>query len=199
MNARKPHQGVKKIMPDTKHSAIEKPPVIIPDNYKNIDWINLEGLRHYGDGGAFVSYASLINLKEKKTVYRLRGNEEVSVLMIAFIDRQYENPGVQLMFHNRFGSAILKVNSYVYQQNIKLEAGKVNIISFDFKMPALGNGNYSISIAFMNKKDGVVNNIFGVNDAILFEIANPNPKFKQNTILVLDLVNINLVEQYENN
>ena len=199
MNACKPHQGIKKISTETNYPALEKPMVSIPDTFKNIDWVNLEGLRHYGDGGAYVSHASLINLKEKKTVYRLRGNEEVSIMMIASIERHYENPGVQLLFHNRFGSAILKVSSYVYQQNIKIEAGKVNIISFDFKMPALGNGNYSISIAFMNKKDGIVNHLYGVNDAILFEIANPNPKFKQNTILVLDRVNINLVEQYENN
>ena len=110
----------------------------------------------------------------------------------------FENPGVQLLFHNKFGSTILKVNSYDYQQNIKLEAGKANIISFEFNMPSLGNGNYSISIALINKEDGVVNHIFGVNDAILFEISNPNAQFKQNTILVLDRININLVEQYEN-
>jgi hypothetical protein len=167
----------------------------LPKKLQEISWINVESLEYYGNENISIKYAAFVNAITGKSYYRFKSKEHVSVLMVIYSAEKVVNPGVRILIHNKYGTTVLKADNFSYKQKINLN-NNLSVIEIGFDLPMFGNGIYSISMVLLNKQSesGVLENIFWVNDVIIFEIANPDIRFNQDSVLVVDNISFNTLK-----
>ncbi len=153
-------------------------------------WINLAGLESFGSGEAHIKYASITHVNNNKSIGNLSGGEHLRVILVVYPTRDVKNAGVQLLLNNKQASTVLKINSTSYKQKILFKANQPNIISIEFVFPMIGNGNYTFSLAAHTWEKKKLNYLHWIHDAFHIKIFNPDPKFKQDSLLVLNDVSI---------
>lgn len=104
-------------------------------------------------------------------------------------NQDVENVVCGIMIKDRLGQDIYGTNTYLNKREIKLlEKGKRIKFSFSFKIN-LGQGNYSITVAFHNGRSHVDGNYEWVDLAAVFQVINMNElPFAGITYLPTDII-----------
>lgn len=149
-------------------------------------WINLAGLESFGSGEAYLKYASITHVANNKSIGNLSGGEYLRVMLVVYPSRDIAQAGVQLLLNSQQSSTILRINSSSYKQKILLKANQPTVISIEFVFPMIGNGNYTLSLAAHTWEKKKLTHLHWVHDAIHLRVFNQDPKFKQDSIIVIN-------------
>jgi lipopolysaccharide transport system ATP-binding protein len=129
------------------------------------------GASSFGDGGATLSRIRMLDSKRNPLAWAVGG--EVVILEIAFkVKRDITSPIVGFTIKNRYGQNVVVDNTYItYRGNpLSVSAGQTVVAEFEFVMPIIAVGEYSISPAIA---DGTQENhvqLCWVNDAMIFAV-----------------------------
>ena len=102
----------------------------------------------FGAGGAIVTSVRLLDVDGVPLSW-IVGGEEVSLEVRCTAKHELFRPIIGFQFKDRLGQVIFQDNTYLaYQHNtLQAEAGDDVVARFDFRMPILPSGDYSISPA----------------------------------------------------
>ena len=125
----------------------------------------------FGDGGASLSRVRMLDSDGKPLAWAVGG--EIVVLEIAFrVNRDVTSPIVGFTIKNRYGQNVVVDNTYITYRcsPLALSANSTVVAEFEFVMPIIAAGEYSISPAIA---DGTQENhvqLCWVNDAMIFNV-----------------------------
>lgn len=102
----------------------------------------------FGSGGTFITSVRLLT-DDKAPLSWVIGGEDVSLEIRCTTKQALTQPIIGFQFKDRLGQIIFADNTFIaYQFNApRVEAGKEIIASFDFRLPILPPGDYSITVA----------------------------------------------------
>ncbi len=163
----------------------------VPDYLKSalfdkFDWVDTSRMESNGNGEARIKYASLIDKSKNKSARTLTGGETVMVDMIVETARPVKNLGALIRLNGHFGSTVLVLNSFYFHSAMEFKPNDPQIIVFEFAMPQISNGNYSFTLHLLQVDNGKQTQLHSCYDAILFEIANPEPMFNQDSGIIIN-------------
>lgn len=152
---------------------------------KDYKWYDMNNYQSSGSGEVFIRYATLIDTKTNQSISFVKGGENLRLRCIIEADENLNHPGLQVKLNGQFGSTVLIINSYYYENNLAFEINKTTFVDVDFQIPDLGNGYYSFSLAALDMVEGATKYIHWVYDALLIEVDNPDVKYKLATQFVV--------------
>ncbi len=178
-----------------KFSRFSEP---LKENYPFASWVSLNEMDSFGNGQAFIRYAALIDGNSGETVGRFRGGEKVHFLFSLEAVKHIKNPGFQLLLNDRNGATIFKINSYAYSQKFKIEKNQA-LLDVQFTFPELSNGKYTFSIVAVSKENQQIDYLHWVHDALIIDVFNPDIRFKQGGLVVIDGIAVKEIDLSKEN
>lgn len=113
----------------------------------------------FGKGGARIVDVSLLDQSGDRLVWAV-GGEPVSLTVTVQCEEAFQAPIVGFLVRNRQGLSLFGDNTYLscMDRGLRCEAGEVWRARFDFRMPILPAGEYSVSVAVSegSQRDHVV-------------------------------------------
>lgn len=135
-----------------------------------LDQVNPEA-ENFGDGAAEIVGISLFD-KWNKKVYIVRPKQTLRLMIKVRTRQEIFSPILGFTLKDKLGAVVLQTNSFLLDQKIeKLDTDIARIFSFEFELPALNYGEYSISpaIASGTQDEHVQHN--WVYDALVFQVV----------------------------
>ena len=140
--------------------------------------INTEklGLRQKGEGGAIINCVSLINNKNSEEIINFTGNEEVRLSINVALKRSFSMVVVGFIFRNKHGLELFSDNFKIENHEIshQQKPNQFLKVDFDFQMPVLRKGDYSISVAVAEEIDGIHNFQSWIDDILVVRSISPD-------------------------
>lgn len=162
------------------------------NNELNIMWDYTTTCNTTGEGKTEITKVSFYNKKpfEKMTV--LEGNEDNVVFFMGIdVKENIYQPIIGFGIFNQYGVPIIHYNSVVMDKSINsFECGERIIIRFEFKLPKLCNGTYSISVGI---DDGTLENhvvVKHVHESCIFRIERKDFVSKQYGLVIVEEADI---------
>lgn len=139
-------------------------------NFKSND----KEISEFGKGGACITSLKFVNCKTEKMISILSGNEKVSLSVEVSFFKNIESPVVGFIVRNRNGQDLFSDNTLSSPKNNILvgNAGEIISVGFEFIMPTLKKGKYSLSVAISVLEGEDFVPLHWINDAIFFESFN---------------------------
>jgi lipopolysaccharide transport system ATP-binding protein len=157
-------------------------------DYANIDWhdqrqdvINRSPLRNdlevyvfdtsgsdgFGGDEAKIAHVMIVDSNGKPLKW-IVGGEKVSVQIDVEAKRELVRPIVGFFFKDRLGQALFGDNTYLSYQHapVKIEAGATLRAKFDFIMPWLPSGDYTVQVAVAEGTQNEHRQLHWVHDAL---------------------------------
>lgn len=138
-----------------------------------LEWDDVSGCSSIGERGAEIKRVTLYNKNPLGKTSLLEGGERLVFMADLEIKEDILLPIVSADIKNELGNLIFGINNYFLERNTPpLKKGGKLIIEFEFKLPLLKNGKYSISTAIA---DGTPSNHVQhhiVHDAYVFQMAS---------------------------
>lgn len=109
---------------------------------------NSEGNRDFGKGKAKITNVKIID-KQKNNLLKCSGGEVVTLSVAVIALQEFNHPIIGFSFKDRLGQVLFGENTYVSYLNEKINVleGEQLFADFEFAMPILPPGDYSISAA----------------------------------------------------
>ncbi|MFW5886126.1 MAG: ABC transporter ATP-binding protein [Bacteroidota bacterium] len=183
---------------NAKNKKQQKLLEFLKEECSNANWVTLDGLDSFGNGKAFIRYAALMDVKKDQPAGRLRGGERLKLLFLLETTEKTDRAGFQLLLNDRNGSTVIKINSYAYKQKVNIEEN-FSIFEVQFNFPQLNNGKYSFSLVAVSREINQLSYLHWVHDAIIVDVLNPEIRYKQGGLVVIDEVEIRKVNVRSNN
>jgi lipopolysaccharide transport system ATP-binding protein len=134
-----------------------------PDGYRDMraDLINASNLRNdlqvfaftpdapaFGKGGAQIESVRLLDTNGESLAWVI-GGEDVRLEVVCRVNKDIARPIVGFQLKDRLGQVLFAENTYVSYQHepVAVVAGGQLIARFDFRLPVLPVGDYSIGVA----------------------------------------------------
>jgi len=148
-----------------------------------LDFINQSNLRNdiklinfdlngpsFGDGGAQITNVSLLNLDGKNLSWII-GGEEVVLNIEAISYMSLTSPIIGFFVKDKLGQTLFGDNTYLTYHNdpVQLTIGQKIIATFQFKMPRLARGDYSITVAIADGSQEEHAQHHWIHDVIIFK------------------------------
>lgn len=149
-------------------------------------WISLEGLDSFGDGSVKLMFVALLNAQTGNPVAKIEGGEKLRILVSLEVNKMIPNTGIHLIFNDRNGTTVFKINSFAYKQPLRFVENKPTVVAIEFDFPSVGNGRYTISLVALSQQNNNKNYLHWVHDALIVQVANPDVKFKQGSLMVIN-------------
>ena len=113
----------------------------------NIKWINDDGLESFGEKGVIITQVALVD-KDNNSKEIFEGGERVTFKIKMYSSEHLNNLIAGFTVYDNLGNPIFGSNTYVHKFGmIKFNKDKSYIIDFEFDIPYLRNGDFSISPA----------------------------------------------------
>lgn len=124
----------------------------------------------FGKGCAQIHDVQLLD-EEKNQLAWIVGGEKITLRVNAHINQNLDSPIVGFSIKDRLGQTLFGDNTFLtYQdQNVYCQAGNELQADFDFYMPLLPHGHYSISVAIANGTQDEHQQQHWIHDAVLFK------------------------------
>lgn len=124
----------------------------------------------FGKGGAHISDVCLRD-ETGDVLSWFVGGECVSLIIEVAITSHLKSPIVGFTVKDKLGQAIFGDNTYIHtiDEDLSCYAGNKMIVAFDFQMPILINGDYSVSVAVADGDQNSHVQHHWINDAVLFK------------------------------
>jgi len=158
------------------------------------DWFDISGCNSYGNGSFSIKTCTFLNRNTNKSVYVIKGGEDVRVLIYATQYKPITGIGISMLLGSRLGAPVFKITSHAFNQQISFELNKPSIVSVDFTFPHLGNGQYTLSMGAIHYNSDGEQTDYWVHDAVIINVDNPEFKYKLDAPLVLGEVNMEVSE-----
>ncbi|KLV10967.1 ABC transporter ATP-binding protein [Photobacterium ganghwense] len=168
---------------DKKVVETEKKEVKVFRDFRQ-DFINSSNLRNdiqifqfddiennnFGKGGAKISDVFIMD-EDGNALNWFVGGEGVTLRVEVEVNEEIKNPIVGFSIRDKLGQPVFGDNTFLHtiSDNLLCNAGNKIVVDFDFQMPVLLNGDYSVTVAVA---DGDQNNHVQhhwINDALLFK------------------------------
>lgn len=168
---------------DKKVVETEKKEVKVFRDFRQ-DFINSSNLRNdiqifqfddiennnFGKGGAKISDVFIMD-EDGNALNWFVGGEGVTLRVEVEVNEEIKNPIVGFSIRDKLGQPVFGDNTFLHtiSDNLLCDAGNKIVVDFDFQMPVLLNGDYSVTVAVA---DGDQNNHVQhhwINDALLFK------------------------------
>lgn len=162
-------------------------------NNFNIKWQIISNCETYGTKEALILSVAFTTQSINKPALKITGSENVGFSVLLNFKEKIARPDIQLVINGPSGLPVLKISNLFYEKPMNFPINKPSIVVFEFILPGLGNGKYSISAGILSKTKEVSTVHFWVHDAVLFEVANHGAKFSSGAQIVLSEVNIEKV------
>ena len=128
-------------------------------------------LSGFGAGGAVIASVRILDADGTPLSW-IVGGEDVSLEMRCTANQDLLLPIVGFQFKDRLGQVIFADNTFLaYQFNApQVEAGEKIIARFDFRMPVLPSGDYSVDVALANGSQESHVQHHWVHDALIVRV-----------------------------
>ncbi len=135
--------------------------------------LDADGLE-FGKGGARVRSFKLVNRGSGEDISVVYGNERVVLTIEVSVTEFIEFPVVGFIVRNRHGQDLFSDNtlSSLCKRSFTGTVGEILKAQFEFVMPVLKKGDYSMSVAVSQFNEGEFVPLHWVNDALFFESLN---------------------------
>ena len=181
------------VSPKDKKDSMQKCRHSIPTS----QWIDLIALPSTGEGGAMIERIAIINKDGKSNNYCFEGGEDLDLFMEIFCNVNLHEPVICADFRDTKGNLIFGLNTYFIKKNIQgLKSNTKTILNFSFKMPLIGNGNYSISVAIA---DGDLHHHVQhhiINEALLIKIQSSDLR-RYHYLCAVDDIELSIIDAEE--
>lgn len=177
---------------DELESQLSRGTALLP-SYPNLKWYDLISCDSFGTVGVKPLFTAIINADTNNNIIQLSGGENITVFLHLIAEAEMANPIFELVLNGQFGSPVFKISSNLYQQQVTLENGKQNIISFNFSFPHIGNGHYTISFGVVSLDNNGQQKQHKVHDALIVEVRNDDIKYNLGTILAMNKATIQTI------
>ncbi|TLS71831.1 ABC transporter ATP-binding protein [Aliarcobacter thereius] len=151
----------------------------------SIKWPSLDKCESFGEGGAKIVGVALVDEKNN-FLSVLSGGEKVKLLFKIVAYEEIYSPIVGFIIKDKTGVRVTGTNSYITKQtqNINLIKNQENIVEFEFTMPLIKNGEYTISPALAEGTQDKHIQHHWIHDALLFKILSHAEEAKNGGFLL---------------
>lgn len=164
----------------------------IPDEKKqqsnvteSIQWASFEECENFGEGGAKIVGIALVD-ENNNSLSVLSGGERVKIILEIEVYEEISSPIVGFIIKDKTGVRVTGSNSFISKQtdNIQLRQQQDNRVEFDFVMPLLRNGEYTISPALAEGRQDKHIQHHWIHDALLFKVISHTEEAKSGGFLL---------------
>ncbi len=162
----------------------------------SIKWPSLDKCESFGEGGAKIVGVALVDDKNN-FLSVLSGGEKVKLLLKIVAYEEIYSPIVGFIIKDNTGVRVTGTNSYITKQtqNIKLIKNQENIVEFEFTMPLVKNGEYTISPALAEGTQDKHIQHHCIHDALLFKILNMDEDARMSWLIRTKDMKIKTIEE----
>ncbi|MDX4026630.1 ABC transporter ATP-binding protein [Aliarcobacter skirrowii] len=162
----------------------------------SIKWPSLDKCESFGEGGAKIVGVALVDEKNN-FLSVLSGGEKVKLLLKIVAYEEIYSPIVGFIIKDKTGVRVTGTNSYITKQtqNIKLIKNQENIVEFEFTMPLVKNGEYTISPALAEGTQDKHIQHHWIHDALLFKILNMDEDARMSWLIRTKDMKIKTIEE----
>jgi lipopolysaccharide transport system ATP-binding protein len=139
------------------------PPNSVPQDFHDMrrDFINTTSLRNdievfkfsldaanFGKGGATINLVQLLDQNDQPLLWVV-GGERVQLMVHCKANTDLASPIVGFLVNDRLGQTLFGDNTFITysQTSLSVASGQVFVARFEFRMPILPPGDYSITVA----------------------------------------------------
>lgn len=125
----------------------------------------------FGAGGAVVTSVRLLDIKGTPLSWVI-GGEDVSFEVVCIVKQDLFHPIVGFQFKDRLGQIIFGDNTFLADQfnSFSVNADEELVARFDFRMPILPSGDYSVTVAIADGTQDSHIQHHWVHDAIVIRV-----------------------------
>ncbi len=158
----------------------------IPEALKKGAWSDLSACDSKYAGSVLIRFAVLVETATFQKMQRLFGGEDITVFLFITSEVLIKNATIQLTLDNVYGSPVFQINNRTHKQFLMIPPdNRPTVISVQFQFPHICNGKYSLSLQVSSPKDSEIEHYHIVHDAIVVEVANKEPKYKTDALMVI--------------
>ena len=171
----------------TNSPAVEKN---IKGTRENVDWINIEEIDSFGERGAVIT---AIALSDERGLYNniFEGGEKVALKLKIHAYEKISDLIMGFIAYDNLGNPIFGSNTYIEKyRSIGFERNQEYIVDFNFTMPCLRNGDFSISPAIAEGTQNEHIQHHWVHSALCFKINTLNDSAKMGWMLSINDIKI---------
>lgn len=162
------------------------PGIIEKTKIPNALWNDFNKCESFGNFEATILVSAFIDIKTNQTVSFCNGGEYLKIYMVVEFKGHIEKPDIHIVLNGALGSPVIKMSNSLYGKPLNSIVEKSVLLDISFKLPALGNGKYSVSLGIDSVKDKARSVLHWVHDAFVFEVTNPDLKYKSGAQLVIE-------------
>lgn len=131
----------------------------------------------FGERGAVIEDVALCDLNGNKLT-ALEGGEDVRIKITCRSEQNIDSPIIGFIVKDRLGQSIFSDNTYLSYKdlNVSVRSGEKLLTEFDFRMPYLASGHYSISVAIASGTQDDHIQQHWINDALIFHVTKISVK-----------------------
>lgn len=176
----------KKAFPLTISTPIETPPPLAPqlpsrfsssreDDSQITLFDGLAESAHYGKGHAKITSVTLRHANgDKDGVFR--GGDPVRLEISASVTQEFESPIIGFAVKDRLGQWLFGENTFESKSTVlKAVSGHLLVGTFDFDLPRLPSGNYSMMVAVAEGTPFHNTQHHWIHDALIFSVIESKP------------------------
>lgn len=154
---------------------------------------SVEGLERYGQGAAEIKGVALKDGLTGSNISLLKGGEHVDYLVKINVKEYINSPIVGIIIKDNYGNQLIGINSFIYNQHLdSIESNQEVIVKFNFRLPLLKEGVYTISPAMSNGTQDEHVVVDWVHDATVFEVRTSDVRQKIGVFFAPDNVLIEM-------
>lgn len=160
-------------------------PEVAPDT--DIPWIDLSDCESFGDGGAVIQQAALLDAESGAAARNVRPCRRLRLAMRIRALRPIQDIGFGILVKNQLGQALFGLNNWLRNAAVPRHVpdGALLAVTFDFQLPGLSNGTYSISLAVGEGSLSHHTQHHWVHDALFADVVGLEPECAMGWTLTL--------------
>ncbi|MCT7433166.1 ABC transporter ATP-binding protein [Aliarcobacter cryaerophilus] len=173
-------------------SAIEERPKIDLEAKDDDIWHNLDEVESFGEKKILITGISMIE-ENNPTNQIFKGGENIILKIKMFSTEDFEHLISGFIVNDHLGNAIFGANTYVYKNvQLNFEKNQEYIVEYNFELPYLRNGMFSISPAIAEGTQTEHIQHHWIHDAMTFTVNTTDKKAQMGWLFSIDKINIKL-------
>lgn len=158
-----------------------------------VPWEAVGSCDSFGKGAAVVESVALCMAGSGAKAGVLLGGETVDLHLRVAGRQAIDHPIFGFTLNDRYGTTVLQANTFVYgAPAAPLGPGEVRTVRFRFVLPALRNGEFTVSPAVAEGTQDAHIQHHWVHDALVVRVLNPHPSRSLGSMVFIDDVRIEM-------
>lgn len=141
----------------------------------------------FGDKKAEIIGVGLFDLRTNRKCQIVTPGQKIKLLIKVRYNQELYNPIVGFTCKDRLGNIVTQSNSYVLYKNVDAKVGQTFCYCFQFTMPSLNDGEYTISPAVASGTQEEHTQHCWVHDALVFQVINKKQYLLQGFLYLDDI------------